>query len=226
MEKDNNEENSRRNFLAGAGLVTAGAAMLASSNAAAQANSGFNPERHDEDAWMEIDSKHRVFVDSSSGPGGIQGINYASNILRAHAMGYNGKDSDYSIILCFRHDSSPFGFNSAMWEKYHELFMRRTQATNADGSPVTVNPLTVESSPYGNRSNTVANMAERGVHFAICNLSTLGMAGGLARATGKTSEEVYAELIANTVPNGQIVPAGVMASTRAQEFGYTYMYSA
>ena len=73
---------------------------------------------------------------------------------------------------------------------------------------------------------TIDVMAARGVHFAICNLSTRGMAGMLARSTGGSRDDIYQELITNSIPNGHFVPAGVVAATRAQEYGYSLLYSA
>ena len=100
-------------------------------------------------------------------------MNFASNILLAHAQGYGGSDEDYGLIVCFRHDSSPYGFNDAMWEKYGELFVGRTGVSNRNGDPVAINPLSVERT-YGNRSNTIDAMSSRGVRFAVCDLSTRG----------------------------------------------------
>jgi len=219
---------NRRKFLAGAGLVAAGAAAAASAQEAGHSHhgdSGFMPARHAEDSWMdEMGGIHRAFVDSSTGPGGIAAMNFASNILLAHAQGYGGSDEDYGMIVCFRHNSSPYGFNDAMWEKYGELFMGRTGVSNSNGDPVTVNPLSVERI-YGNRSNTIDSMSSRGVRFAVCDLSTRGMAGMLARSTGGTSGEVYEELVTNAIPSSHFVPAGVMAATRAQEYGFSFLYA-
>ena len=218
-----NPSHNRRKFLAGAGLVAAGAAVAA--NAQEAGHSGFTPARHAEDSWMdEMGGTHRAFVDSSTGSGGIAAMNFASNILLAHAQGYGGSDEDYGMIVCFRHDSSPYGFNDAMWEKYGELFMGRTGVSNENGDPVTVNPLSVERT-YGNRSNTIDSMSARGVRFAVCDLSTRGMAGMLARSTGRTSDEVYEELTTNAIPSSHFVPAGVMAATRAQEYGFSFLYA-
>jgi intracellular sulfur oxidation DsrE/DsrF family protein len=36
---------------------------------------------------------------------------------------------------------------------------------------------------------------------------------------------VHTELVANLVPNAHMVPAGVMALTRAQEYGYSFLYA-
>ena len=120
----------------------------------------------------ELGISHRAFVDSSTGQGGIAAVNFASNILRAHAMGYGGSDDDYGMIVCFRHASAPFGSNDAMWEKYSEVFVGRTQIHDGNGDPVTHNPLSVERT-YGNRDNsspilpTVASISP----FAICRRS-------------------------------------------------------
>jgi intracellular sulfur oxidation DsrE/DsrF family protein len=223
-----NLNRNRRGFLAGAGLVAAGAAVAANAQEIGHSHhgsSGFTPARHAEDSWMdEMSGIHRAFVDSSTGPGGIAAMNFAANILLAHAQGYGGSDEDYAMIVCFRHNSSPYGFNDAMWEKYGELFVERTGVSNSNDDPVTVNPLNVERI-YGNRSNTIDSMSSRGIHFAICNLSTRGMAGMLARSTGRSSEEVYQELVANAVPSSRFVPAGVMAATRAQEYGFSFLYA-
>ena len=221
-----NQTKNRRNFLAGVGLAAAGATVAASANAASSGGgSGFTPARHAEDSWMdELGGSHRAFVDSSTGQGGIAAVNFAANILRAHEMGYGGSDEDYGMIICFRHASAPYGFNSAMWEKYSDVFVGRTGIHDSNGDPVKINPLSVERT-YGNRANSITNLADRGIHFAICNLSTLGMAGMIARAAGRESDEVYQELVANAIPNSHFVAAGVLAATRAQEYGYSFMYA-
>ena len=81
------------------------------------------------------------------------------------------------------------------------------------GDPVTHNPLSVDRT-YGNRNNTLANLVDQYIHFAICNLSTLSMAGVVARAAGRQSDEVYQELLANAVPNSHFVAAGVLGARR------------
>ena len=49
--------------------------------------------------------------------------------------------------------------------------------------------------------------------------------GRVARAAGRQSDEVYQELLANAVPNSHFVAAGVLGATRAQEYGYAFMYA-
>jgi DNA-binding phage protein len=50
-------------------------------------------------------------------------------------------------------------------------------------------------------------------------MATRGLAGGIASETGVDAETIYKELVANTIPNSHIVPAGVLAVNRAQEYG-------
>ena len=62
-----NSTHNRRTFLAGAGLVAAGAAVAANAQEADHSHhgkSGFTPARHAEDSWMdELGGVHRAFVD-------------------------------------------------------------------------------------------------------------------------------------------------------------------
>jgi intracellular sulfur oxidation DsrE/DsrF family protein len=76
------------------------------------------------------------------------------------------------------------------------------------------------------QATAIAAAAKRGVHFAICNMASTLMAGMIARQSGSTADAVMAELTANMVPNGHMVPAGVMGLTRAQEYGYSFLYAA
>ncbi len=221
--------NGRRRFLTGIGVVATGATVAATAQAAQNSQGrNFVPTRHEEDSWMDANSaSHRVFLDSSTTSGGVTALNYANNILLGHAEGYGGSDSDYSIIVCFRHQSTPFGYNDAIWEKYGEslsAFMGfndpRTDA------PFMTNPVGMERSDLSNRGNTIDKLIERGIGYAVCNKATRSVSGFLARASGGSAEDIYQELIANNIPNSRFVPAGVVAATRSQEYGYSLIYAA
>jgi hypothetical protein len=45
----------------------------------------------------------------------------------------------------------------------------------------------------------------------------------IANATKGNAEAVYKELAANLIPNSHLVAAGVLATNRAQEYGYTLL---
>ena len=76
-----------------------------------------------------------------------------------------------------------------------------------------------------NMGNTIDAQVERGAHFAICDAATRFLAGGVARATGGSADDVYQELVANAIPNSRFVSAGVVATTRDQEYGYSLLYA-
>ena len=64
----------------------------------------------------------------------------------------------------------------------------------------------------------------RGMHFAVCSHGHAAPVGRrLPRNAGITAEAAFKELTSNLVPNGHMVAAGVVAVTRAQEYGYSFL---
>ena len=221
-------QKGRRRFLTSMGLVTTGATLTAATaQAASQASNGrFTPAKHPEDSWMDVSGvDHRAFVDSSTTTGGMTALNYANNILFGHTSGYGGEESDYALVVCFRHQSTPFGYSDAIWAKYGEHLSRFMGLTDTKtNSPFTVNPLNIAGrSELPNRGNTIDSLIERGVSYAICNKATQAMVGRLAAATGGSADAIYNEIISSPIANSRFVPAGVVATTRSQEYGYSLL---
>lgn len=209
----------RRSLLGGLGMAAIAGAALGSAPAMAQeAAPGFKPRRHDPDAWMDaLPGDHRVFIDTDNVAGGTNALRYALNIINAHINAYEGKQEDMAIVICYRHASTTLGYNDAMWQKYGSTFTRLSRLPVEEGAPVaTTNAQTA----------TITDMASKGVQFAVCNSATTMLSGLIAREAGIDAATVHAELAANLIPNARLVPAGVMALTRAQEYGYSFLYSA
>jgi intracellular sulfur oxidation DsrE/DsrF family protein len=206
----------RRALLTGMS-VAAVAGLAASARPAAAQSSSAARAPHPKDAWLaELPGMHKVFVDSSTMQGGATALWGAGNILETHVNEYAGQTSDYALVVCFRHLSTPYGFNDAIWAKYGSLFMR-----NVDPVP-TANPMNTAGPSNGQHS--IGEIVEKGGQFAVCGRATRRQAGGIASATNQTADAVFAELSANLIPNAHLVPAGVIAVTRAQEFGYSFLY--
>jgi hypothetical protein len=74
-----------------------------------------------------------------------------------------------------------------------------------------------------NNGVTAASLAGRGAHFGICDMATNRIAGVIARAVKAEQADIYKELVANLLPNGHMVAAGVVAINRAQERGYAML---
>ena len=158
--------------------------------------------------------------------GGIEALQYASNILSAHANTYNGgEESDYAMIVCFRRFATPLGYGDGVWEKYGHVFNRIAEFPDpATGEPFNVNPGNIAGRrDLPNRGNTIDSLGDRGVLFLICGAATRVISGLLARTVGGEAEDIYKELVDSAVANSQFVTAGVLTATRSQEYGYSLL---
>jgi intracellular sulfur oxidation DsrE/DsrF family protein len=72
-----------------------------------------------------------------------------------------------------------------------------------------------------NLGTTIDDVIKRGVRFAVCDTATHFTAMQLAQATKQDADAVYKDLKANTIPSSHYVSAGIVATNRAQERGYT-----
>jgi hypothetical protein len=111
-----------------------------------------------------------------------------------------------------------------MWAKYGMSLAARAKVEDPKTKlPPKMNLYNVAG--YGellrNRGTTLDSLFKLGVHLAVCTLSTHGYAGVIAQATGGNADAIYSELVANVMSNVRMVPAGVVAVSRAQERGYT-----
>ncbi len=219
----------RRSWLS---LIGVAAAALAIRPAAAEAQAPgaggrFQPARHTEDAWFDaLPGKHRTIIDSFSVKGGGDALLFANNLFVANASGYKLTDADVAVVVTLRHSSTAFAFTDKIWAKYSKgLTQGLTLTDPKSGQVPTFNLYNAQG--YGtqlpNYGQTIDAVAKRGVHFAVCQMATRRLAGQVAMVHGSTADAIYAELTANLVPNGHMVAAGVIAVTRAQEYGYTVL---
>jgi intracellular sulfur oxidation DsrE/DsrF family protein len=221
MKEDDQQTGGRRALLSNLGVAAVAGLAVSASQVSAQPttqDTGFQPGRHGQDLWLdELSGSHRVIVDSSSPVGGASALWYSNNILTAHEESYEGSASDYAMIVCFRHLATPFGFNDGIWQKYGAMFDRA-----ANPAP-TQNPMSTAGPSNG--GNSIASSVARGVQFAICGRATRRFAMAIASSTGVTVDEAFAELSSALIPNARMVPAGVVTVTRAQEYGYSFLYA-
>jgi hypothetical protein len=206
----------RRALVAGLGAVIAAFTAGAKSTRAQSPAPRFSPARHDTDRWMDqMPGKHRVFVDSASGTGGEDTLRFAGNLFIANRTAYGLAPADLAIIVCYRHNSTPYGYNDAMWAKYGKVLSQRIGREAA----ATANPL----NPLATTERTLGSLIASGAQIAVCATASRAIAGVIARETSSTEEAVLKEIAANLVPNARLVPAGVVAATRAQEYGYSLL---
>jgi len=217
------ERQTRRSFAAALWAVSAW--TLGTRTVSAQARAPrFQPTRHAQDAWLDaLPGKHRTIIDGSTVAGAGTALLYAYNLYAANMSDYSLPERDVAVVVCLRHSGTAFGFNDAMWGKYGKTMNAAVQLAdpNTKDTPKTNLFYSVD---YGfalaNLGVTIESLVKQGTRFAICAMATRGLAGSIAAETGTDAEAVYKELVANTIPNSRMVAAGVLAVTRAQEYGY------
>ena len=223
---DNRSFSARRSFLSrlGGGFAAVGAALGAgTATALAQGSSsgGWQPARHSEDEWFDkIPGKHRTILDAVSARGVGDALHFASNIFTTSKSGYGLENSEVAIIVCLRHGATAFAYNDAIWSKYGASMSSQTTDPKTNSAP-TRNPY---NSAESRRDETFDALIKLGVHFAVCDKSTQGLAGSLARKTEGKSDAVSKEMLANVIGNSHMVASGIVAVGHAQEHGYAYAY--
>jgi intracellular sulfur oxidation DsrE/DsrF family protein len=187
----------------------------------------WEPARHDEDNWLDNNhAKHRVVFDSINLDGLGESVAFASNYIQTNRNDYGLQNTDLSVVIVLRHRAALFGYNDAIWAKYGEPMSTRAKLEDPKtkhAPKVNLFNATGYGEQLNNRGVTLNGLNTLGVQFAICRLSTRAFAGTIASSTGTKAEEVLAEITANLIPNGRLVPAGIVTMSRAQERGYTLM---
>jgi hypothetical protein len=225
----NNNHRGRRSMLSGMGAALAAFSLRPRSAQAQSADAvkPFQPARHTQDEWMDrLPGKHRTVIDCAAAGAAGTGVFYANNIFTANRNGYQLADNDVAVIVVLRHEATVFAYSDAIWAKYGTVLGPMGKITDPrTNQPPTVNPL--NSREFGpamtNLGVTASALASRGAHFGICDMATNRIAGVVATAVKSTQAEIYKELVANLLPNGHMVAAGVVAINRAQERGYSML---
>jgi hypothetical protein len=219
---------SRRSFLSKLGVAASAAgATLAGgvpvARAQAPTDGRWQPARHEKDDWYDqLPGKHRLFFDTTKPEALEDAIQFAGNFYTANRGDYALDQTDLAVVVCMRHRSAPFAFNDAIWAKYGVTLAKRAEFVDPKSHDAPkVNPFTPVAPAAPARARGLAGLMKLGVQFAICNLSTHGIASMIAGATGGTADAIYKELAASLIDRARLVPAGIVAVNRAQERGYS-----
>jgi intracellular sulfur oxidation DsrE/DsrF family protein len=168
--------------------------------------------RHDEDRWLERPAaKHRVVFDTWMADRFGETMGFVGNWIRLNKEAYGLSDAELAVIIVARHGATPFAFNEGIWTKYGKIFADHMSTNDRDKHP---NPST---NAYASRLEA---WSKQGVRLAVCNVTTRAYTQLIARETGADEEAIRKELTSNAIGDARFVPAGVVAVTRAQEYGY------
>jgi len=176
--------------------------------------------RHAEDDWFDkIPGVHRLVFDTTNPDALSSAMQFGSNYFSANQSGYGLQDSDLAVVIVVRHKSTVFGYNDAIWAKYGTHLSTQSGFTD----PKTKEAPTVNiygTTDKAGQPGRLSAMLKRGVHLAVCQMATRAIAGTIARATGGNTDAIFTELGSNLLSNSRLVPAGIVAMSRAQERGY------
>jgi hypothetical protein len=198
-------------------------APVAPGRADAAAAGHWQPARHPQDDWYdEMPARHRLAFDTTTPDQLEDAIQFAGNFFTANKSGYGIDGADLSVIIIMRHKSAPFAYSDAIWAKYGTTLSHRAEFVDPKTKEVPKVNYFTPGAPQGDaRARGIANLIRLGVRFAICDLSTHGIASMIAHDAGITADAAYKELAANLIGSGRLVPAGIVAVNRTQERGYT-----
>ena len=221
--------NQRRSFLArlaaaaaafGLGPASAQAQDAAPQPSAPAASSGsrWQAAREAKDDWYDqIPGKHRLVFDSVSPEGVASAVQFTGNFFTGNKNGYALEPGDVAVVIVMRHRATQFAFTDAIWAKY---------GTHLSESEKFVDPKTNQAPATNVYRSGLENQVTRGVHLAVCDLSTHRLAGYIARKVdGGNADAIYKELTTHALANVHFVPAGIVAVNRAQEHGYALSHA-
>jgi intracellular sulfur oxidation DsrE/DsrF family protein len=202
----------RRSFLtqAAPGVAIAAGATVTIPVATAQSVGGarWEPALHEQDDWLDkIPGKHRMVFDTTDSAGMNSALLYGGNYYTANRNAYGLQNTDLAVVIIARHSSTALAYNETLWAKYGDQLSSSIDNTRPPS----------KTNPYARQ---LAAMADRGAHFAVCQMATGRVAGMIATATGAPNAEIVAEITRNLLPNSHMVPAGIVLVGRAQDRGY------
>jgi hypothetical protein len=219
---------ARRSFLARLGAAAAAFGFGSSSAAAQQGGSSpapaaassaphWQPAREAKDDWLDqIPGKHRLIFDAVSPEGVASAILYTNNFLTANKNGYGLENNEVAVVIVLRHRATQFAFSDEVWAKYGKAISEADKFTDPKTGAV----------PTANYyKNGLEGHVKRGVHLAVCDMSTNRLKSAIVRAHDAKPEEIYKELTTTALANSHFVAAGILALGRAQERGYAVAYA-
>ena len=218
----NNPTVPRRSFVSS---LAVGSAALAAACAPGAADSMAAAAPGDAmDVWFGgMTGTYKAIYDCAGASSGPDGVMFARNLIKFSGDELGTADADNSVVVCFRHYATPYGYNDAMWAKYPGM----AAAVKID-DPKTMKPATrnwlLHDLVGGEEGADIPSITARGVQFAVCGAATKFFAKVLAGATGDAAA-IEADLGANLIPNAKMAPAGVVAVQRAQKAGFAYTYA-
>jgi hypothetical protein len=209
----------RRSFIGQVAAATMGAAavgLLPDAAHAAVTSARIDPAL---EAWFgRLTGKHRVVFDAPAINDGMPAI-WPRIYLNTTEATYPSDGATAMVIL--RHKGVALAFRDAIWAKYK---LGETFGVKNGSAPATSNPFaTITGMPIPGLG--IVELLKSGVLIGVCDVALTMSSGAAAAKMGMDAATVKQEWIAGLFPGIQLVPSGVMAVARAQEFETQYIFA-
>jgi hypothetical protein len=171
------------------------------------------------EAWFgRLKGKHRMVFDAPEPNEGMAAI-WPRIYLNTMEAVYPGEGASAIVIL--RHGGLPLALSDPIWAKYHLGEMFNIKAGDA---PATTNIYaTITGLPIPGLG--IAELMKGGVLVGACDVALTVYSAGAAQKMGMDAAAVKKEWVAGLLPGVQVVPSGVLAVGRAQEYDCKYCFA-
>jgi intracellular sulfur oxidation DsrE/DsrF family protein len=205
----------RRSFLGRlAALVAAGSVAPAALHAATDGDIANVGLAAPDERWLNaIAQKEQRLIIETGIISDALAFRRALNFLDVYNTDFATPDDRIGLAVGVHSPGLGLVLNDAMWAKYE--FGRRWGVNTAQGQPATASLWTT-----GNAS--VEGLRKRGVEILACNRALVRLSRELAGAGGN-APAIHAELVANVQTGVIVVPAMIVAVSRAGQRGIPYI---
>jgi intracellular sulfur oxidation DsrE/DsrF family protein len=169
------------------------------------------------EAWFaKLNGKHRVVFDAPAANEGMPAV-WPRVYLNTMGATYPGEAATAMVIL--RHKGLALALQDSIWAKYHVGEM-----VGGSDAALTKNPFaTITSLPLPGIG--VVELLKAGVLIGACDVALTVYSAATAAKMKMDAATVKKEWVAGLYPGIQVVPSGVMAVARAQEFNTQYIFA-
>lgn len=205
---------ARRRFLAQLSSGLAAFAGFAAPVTAQQASAALADPDHD--AWMlRARGEHRTLFHATS-PGDGMPMLMATNFLDVYGSTYGAAPAHVSAVIGVHGSALPIALNDAAWDRYE--LGRRINVNDPDTKEPARRNVFAVGGPI-----SIDTAMRRGIVLLACNVALTLTARSLAAARSLAEADVYNDLRNSLFPDAVLVPALVIAISRAQEKGFAYV---
>lgn len=228
-----NQKTHRREFIGSlaTGAATLGMAAIAAPIGLQAKIDSKNSVAGDPDAWFNKvkDKKHRVVFDATR-PHDVMPFAWPLVFLMTNEA-TGSPNTDCGVVVILRHDAIPYAMQDNLWAKYKfgEVFkapdpVQKTEAAvrNPFWNP---KPGDFIVPGLGEAPIGINQLQEKGVMFGVCDVALTVYSAAVGAGAGMDGAELKKEWVAGLLPGIQVVPSGVWAVGRAQEYGCAYIFA-